>query len=265
MTRLAGKRAIVTGGAQGQGAAIVRAFVAEGAQVLIADLADDAGKALADELGDVAAFCHHDVSDPDSWDGVVVAVETQFGAPADVLVNNAGILRFGEIDTMPLEDFDLLMGINLRGGFLGMRAVTPGMKRLGHGSIINCSSVEGLAGMASLTAYTGSKFAIRGMTKAAAVELGAFGIRVNSVHPGMIDTGMTRAHGGEAAMDWGSTRVPLERVGTPADIAPLYVYLASDESAYTTGSEIAVDGGVTATHAFYPGNNGQRGRRSTGG
>jgi len=262
MARLTGKRAIVTGGAQGQGAAIVRAFAAEGAQVVVADLADDEGKALADELGDRAVFCHHDVSDPASWDTVVACVESEFGAAANVLVNNAGILRFGEVDTMPLEDFDLLMSINLRGAFLGMRAVAPGMKAAGEGSIVNCSSVEGLAGMSSLTAYTGSKFAIRGMTKAAAVELGAFGIRVNSVHPGMIDTGMTRAHGGDAAMEWGATRVPLERVGTPADIAPLYVYLASDESAYTTGSEIAVDGGVTATHAFYPGNSGRGARRS---
>ena len=260
MARLAGKRAIVTGGAQGQGEAIARAFVAEGAQVLIADLADEAGKQLADELGDVAVFCHHDVSDASSWDAVVARVEADFGAPADVLVNNAGILRFGEVDTMPLEEFDLLMSINVRGAFLGMRAVAPGMKALDHGSIINCSSVEGLAGMSSLTAYTGSKFAIRGMTKAAAVELGAHGIRVNSIHPGMIDTAMTRAHGGDAAMDWGATRVPLERVGVPGDIAPLYVYLASDESAYTTGAEIAVDGGVTATHAFYPGNSGRRGR-----
>jgi 3alpha(or 20beta)-hydroxysteroid dehydrogenase len=114
--------------------------------------------------------------------------------------------------------------------------------------------------MASLTAYTATKFAIRGMSKAAAVELGAFGVRVNSVHPGMIDTPMTQVHGGDAAMKWGATRVPLERVGTPEDVAPLYVYLASDESGYTTGGEFAVDGGVTATHSFYPGNSGGAGR-----
>jgi 3alpha(or 20beta)-hydroxysteroid dehydrogenase len=137
-----------------------------------------------------------------------------------------------------------------------MRAVAPSMKMHRQGSIINCSSVEGLAGMSSLTAYTGTKFAIRGMTKAAAIELGAYGIRVNSVHPGMIDTPMTRAHGGDLAMQWGASRVPLERVGTPEDVAPMYVYLASDESGYTTGGEFAVDGGVTATHAFYPGNRG---------
>jgi len=257
MSRLKDKHAIITGAAQGQGAAIARAFVAEGARVVIADVADDAGAALAEELGDVAYFSHHDVSDPSSWDRLVTEAEERYGAPVNVLVNNAGVLRFGEVDTMPLDDLDLLISVNMRGCFLGMRAVAPAMKQNRQGSIINCSSVEGLAGMAALTAYTGTKFAIRGMTKAAAVELGAYGVRVNSVHPGMIDTGMTREVGGEAAMQWGATRVPLERVGTPEDVAPLYVYLASDESGYTTGGEFAVDGGVTATHSFYPGNSGQ--------
>jgi 3alpha(or 20beta)-hydroxysteroid dehydrogenase len=257
MSRLKDKHVIITGAAQGQGAAIARAFVGEGARVVIADVSDDVGAALAEELGDAAHFSHHDVSDPSSWDALVADAAERFGAPVNVLVNNAGVLRFGEVDTMPLDDLDLLISVNMRGCFLGMRAVAPAMKQNRQGSIINCSSVEGLAGMASLTAYTGTKFAIRGMTKAAAVELGAYGVRVNSVHPGMIDTPMTRAYGGDAAMQWGSTRVPLERVGTPEDVAPLYVYLASDESGYTTGGEFAVDGGVTATHSFYPGNSGQ--------
>ncbi|MEJ7633623.1 glucose 1-dehydrogenase [Aeromicrobium sp.] len=260
MSRLVDKHVIITGAAQGQGAAIARAFVREGARVVIADVADEAGLALASELGEVAYFSHHDVSDPASWDRLVAEAEERFGTSVNVLVNNAGILRFGEVDTMPLADLDLLISVNMRGCFLGMQAVAPAMKRNRQGSIINCSSVEGLAGMASLTAYTGTKFAIRGMTKAAAVELGAHGVRVNSVHPGMIDTAMTQAAGGEAAMQWGATRVPLERVGTPEDVAPLYVYLASDESGYTTGGEFAVDGGVTATHSFYPGNSGGRGR-----
>jgi len=256
MSRLKDKHAIITGAAQGQGAAIARAFVGEGARLVIADVADDAGSALAEELGDAAHFSHHDVSDPASWESLVSDAEERLGAPVNVLVNNAGVLRFGEVDTMALEELDLLINVNMRGCFLGMRAVAPSMKRNRQGSIINCSSVEGLAGMSSLTAYTGTKFAIRGMSKAAAVELGAYGVRVNSVHPGMIDTPMTRAHGGDAAMHWGATRVPLERVGTPEDVAPLYVYLASDESGYTTGGEFAVDGGVTATHSFYPGNSG---------
>lgn len=257
MSRLTDKRAIVTGGAQGQGAAIARAFVREGAKVVIADVADDSGKALAEELGDAAYFSHLDVSDAASWTAVVTEAAELLGGPVNVLVNNAGLLRFGEVDTMPLDDFDLLVKVNMRGCFLGMQSVAAAMKQNRQGSIINCSSVEGLAGMASLTAYAGTKFAIRGMTKSAAVELGAYGVRVNSVHPGMIDTGMTREHGGDLAMQWGATRVPLERVGTPEDIAPLYVYLASDESSYTTGGEFAVDGGVTATHSFYPGNSGK--------
>jgi 3alpha(or 20beta)-hydroxysteroid dehydrogenase len=256
MSRLKDKHAIITGGAQGQGAAIARAFVGEGARVVIADVADDGGAALAKELGDAAAFSHHDVSDPASWESLVAGAEEHAGAPVNVLVNNAGVLRFGEVDSMALEEFDLLINVNLRGCFLGMRAVAPAMKRHRQGSIINCSSVEGLAGMASLSAYTATKFAIRGMSKAAAVELGAYGVRVNSVHPGMINTPMTQVHGGDAAMQYGATRIPLERVGTPEDVAPLYVYLASDESSYTTGGEFAVDGGVTATHSFYPVNSG---------
>lgn len=249
MSRLDGKVAIVTGGAQGQGEAIVRAFVAEGASVAIADINEAGGQALSDELGDRAHFTRHDVSDPVSWEALVADTNERFGA-VDVLVNNAGILRFGDIDKMPLAEAQLVWGVNLQGCFLGMQAVTPTMKRNGGGSIINASSVEGLGGMGSLVAYCGSKWAIRGMTKAASHELARRKIRVNSVHPGMIDTPMTQEFGGDAAMEFGATKVPMRRVGTPADIAPTYVFLASDESSYITGAEIAVDGGVTATHAF---------------
>jgi len=257
MSRLADKRAIITGGAQGQGAAIARHFVREGAKVVIADVADDAGKLLADELREAAFFSHLDVSDLASWAEVVKEAEANLGGYVNVLVNNAGILRFGEVDTMPESDLDLLINVNMKGTFFGLQTVAPAMKANRKGSIINCSSVEGLACMASLTGYAGTKVAIRGMTKSAAVELGAHNVRVNSVHPGMIDTPMTQAQGGDAAMQWGATRIPLERVGTPEDIAPLYVYLASDESGYTTGGEFAVDGGVTTTHSFYPGNSGR--------
>ena len=249
MGRLEGKTAIVTGAAMGQGAAIARAYVAEGARVVVADVAKDEGQALADDLGEAAHFAHHDVSDETSWAAVVEDANARFG-PVSVLANNAGILRFGDIERMGRDEVELLFRVNQLGCFLGMQAVTRTMRKNGGGSIINASSVEGLAGMASCTAYAATKWAIRGMTKCAAMELGRHGIRVNSVHPGMIDTPMTRVHGGDAAMEFGASKVPLRRVGTPADIAPVYVYLASDESAYTNGAEIADDGGVTSTHAF---------------
>ncbi len=249
MGRLNDKIAIVTGGAQGQGAAIVRAYVAEGAKVLIADIAEAEGQALADELGPDAVFARHDVSDADSWSAIVALTEETFG-PVNVLANNAGILRFGDIERQGADEVELLWRVNQLGCFLGMQAVTRTMRKNGGGSIINASSVEGLAGMASCTAYAATKWAIRGMTKCAAMELGPKGIRVNSVHPGMIDTPMTRVHGGDMAMEYGAAKVPLRRVGQPEDIAPVYVFLGSDESRYMNGAEIAVDGGVTATHAF---------------
>ena len=193
MSRLAGKRAIVTGAAQGQGAAIARAFVAEGAQVVLADIAEEAGQALAAELGDAAYFRKHDVSDEASWIELVADANERFG-PVNVLVNNAGILRFSTIEEMELAEFELLFNINQKGCFLGMKSVARTMRKNGGGSIVNASSIEGLGGMANCTGYTGTKFAIRGMTKSAALELGPKGIRVNSVHPGMIDTPMTRVH-----------------------------------------------------------------------
>jgi 3alpha(or 20beta)-hydroxysteroid dehydrogenase len=254
MNRLTGKRAIVTGAAQGQGAAIARAFVEEGATVCVADIADEAGEKLAAELcglrQEAAYFRHHDVSDATSWTALVEEANERLGGPVNVLVNNAGILRFGEVETMPPDEYELVFRVNQLGTFLGMQAVARTMREHGGGSIINASSIEGLAGMAFCTAYSATKFAIRGMTKSAAMELGPKGIRVNSVHPGMIDTPMTRVHGGDAAMEYGAGKVALKRVGVPEDIAPAYVYLASDESSFVTGAELAVDGGATATHAF---------------
>jgi 3alpha(or 20beta)-hydroxysteroid dehydrogenase len=249
MGRLAGKVAIVTGGAMGQGAGICRAYVAEGALVVIADVADDVGLLLKEELGAAAHFAHLDVSDQAAWTAVVDDTVERFG-PVSILANNAGILRFGSVEKMPIDEVELLFRVNQLGCWLGMQSVVPSMKANGGGAIINASSTEGLGGMANTVAYGATKFAIRGMTKGASHELGKYNIRVNSVHPGMIDTPMTRVHGGDVAMEYGASKIPLRRVGHPEDVAPLYVFLGSEESSYINGAEIAIDGGVTATHGF---------------
>jgi 3alpha(or 20beta)-hydroxysteroid dehydrogenase len=249
---LEGRVAIITGAARGQGAAAARLFVSEGARVVIGDVLDDVGKDLAESLGGAATYRHLDVSSEDDWRAVVdEAVETLGGV--DVLVNNAGILRFAALPDMPLEEYLRIVNINQVGTFLGMRAVSKPMIAAGRGSIVNISSVEGLAGMPYLTAYTATKFAIRGMTKVAALELGPNGIRVNSVHPGMIETDMVKdaAGGHEIDLSPAAKRIPIRRMGQSEEIAEVVLFLASDRSSYVTGAEIAADGGVTATHAFY--------------
>jgi 3alpha(or 20beta)-hydroxysteroid dehydrogenase len=254
MGALDGKVAIITGAARGQGAAAAKLFVAEGARVVIGDVLDDLGKELADSLGAAAVYRHLDVSSEDDWANVVnEAVETWGGV--DVLVNNAGILRFAALPEMPLEDYLRIVNVNQVGTFLGMRAVAKPMMAAGKGSIVNISSIEGLAGMPYLTAYTSTKFAIRGMTKVAALELGPHGIRVNSVHPGMIETDMVKdaAGGHDVDLSPAAKRIALRRMGQPDDVAEVVLFLASDRSSYVTGAELAADGGATATHAFYAG------------
>ncbi|GDY29767.1 glucose 1-dehydrogenase [Gandjariella thermophila] len=253
MGRLSGKVALITGAARGQGAAMARGYVAEGARVVLADIADDAGKQLADELGDAARYQHLDVASEEDWAAAVRVTTDAFGR-LDVLVNNAGILHFSSIVETTLADYERIIRVNQTGTFLGIRAAVPAMTEAGGGSIINLSSVEGLGGMPLLLAYTASKFAIRGMTKSAAMELGRHGIRVNSVHPGMIDTQMVRdAAGGGDDLDLSpiGQYIPLGRIGQPEDVAGVVVFLGSDESRYCTGAEFVADGGVTATHAFY--------------
>jgi 3alpha(or 20beta)-hydroxysteroid dehydrogenase len=247
-----GKVAIITGAARGQGAAAARLFVAEGAKVLIGDVLDDLGTALADELGDAAIYRHLDVSNEDDWQGAVDEAVQTFGT-VDVLVNNAGILRFAALPDMSLEEYLRIVNVNQVGTFLGMKSVSKTMIAAGKGSIVNISSVEGLAGMPYLTGYTATKFAIRGMTKVAALELGPLGIRVNSVHPGMIVTDMVKDAAGGHDVDLSpvAQRIPLRRMGESEDIAEVVLWLASDRSAYVTGAELAADGGATATHAFY--------------
>ena len=245
MGRLSGKVALITGAANGQGAAAARRFVAEGARVTLADVDDDAGKALADELG--ADYVHLDVSQEDGWAAALAA-----SGPVTVLVNNAGVLHFSLLHETTLADYERVIRVNQIGTFLGMRAVTPGMIAAGGGSIINTSSIEGLAAAPLLVAYTASKFAIRGMTKVAAMELGGKGIRVNSVHPGMIDTSMLPTALGGVQVDIAriGRKVPLRRVGEAEEIAALIAFLASDDSSYCTGAEFVADGGATTGHAL---------------
>ena len=247
-----GKVAIITGAARGQGAAAARLFVAEGGRVLIGDVLDDLGRELAESLGDAAVYQHLDVSREEDWQAALDVAVQAFGT-VDVLVNNAGILRFAALTDMSLEEYLKVINVNQVGTFLGMKTVAKTMIAAGKGSIVNISSVEGLAGMPYLAAYTATKFAIRGMTKVAALELGPMGVRVNSVHPGMIVTDMVKDAAGGADIDLSpaAKRIPLRRMGESEDIAEVVVWLASDRSSYVTGAELAADGGATATHAFY--------------
>jgi 3alpha(or 20beta)-hydroxysteroid dehydrogenase len=245
--RLAGKVALISGAAMGQGAEEARLFAAEGAQVVLGDVADDAGADVAAGIGEAAAYVHLDVTQPESWRDAVALTEERFGR-LDILVNNAGILRFATIEQMPLEDYLQVVMVNQVGVFLGMQAAIPALRRAAPGgSIINISSVEGMAGMGGLGAYASTKFAIRGLTRAAALELGADGIRVNSVHPGAIRTPMTEVFGDSTPV---GKIIPLQRVGTPADVAELVAFLASDAASYITGGEYLIDGGALAGSIF---------------
>ena len=242
--RLDGKVALISGAAMGQGEAEARRFVAEGARVMIGDVAD--ASALAKELGDAAASVHLDVRDAASWEAAVAATEARWGR-LDVLVNNAGILRFGAIADTPVDEYLAVVMVNQVGTYLGMQAAIPALRRAGGGSIVNISSVEGMAGMAGLAAYSSSKFAVRGLTRVAALELAVDKIRVNVVLPGMVRTPMTEGFGDTSAVH---RVIPQRRAGEPSDIAGAVLFLASDDSDYCTGTELVVDGGVLAGSAF---------------
>ncbi|MDQ1709931.1 MAG: 3alpha(or 20beta)-hydroxysteroid dehydrogenase [Frankiaceae bacterium] len=248
--KLDGKVAIVTGGARGMGAATVRRLREEGAIVVATDILDDDGKALADELGEGVTFVHHDVTSEEEWISVVEETERLHGK-LDVLVNNAGILKFNAIADTPIEELRFVLEVNLIGTFMGMKTAIPAMKRAGGGSIINLSSTEGLGGTLFCGAYTASKFAVRGITKVAALECGVDNIRVNSVHPGGIDTPMTRAVVDDEGRKYIAKHVHgLKRMGQADEIAKLVVFLAGDGSSYCTGAEFVIDGGATASAGF---------------
>ena len=250
MGRLDGKVALITGAARGQGEAEARLFAAEGARVVLGDVLDADGERVAADIGSNALYWHHDVSRPESWKAFVEAATARFGAP-DVLVNNAGILLIAPIASIALEDYRRVIDVNQIGCLLGMQAVIPSMTARGGGAIVNISSTCGLQGSAGLVAYVSSKFAIRGMTKTAAIELGPLTIRVNVICPGGIDTAMGRGDD-FVVLDTSSyfSGLPIPRIGRPDEVARAAVFLASDEASYCTGAELLVDGGMLAGQTF---------------
>lgn len=247
MGRLTGKVAIITGAAQGMGAAHARAFVKEGAKTVLTDVNAAAGAELAGQLGPNAMFIQHDVRQQNQWSAVVERAESKFGK-VNVLINNAGVIGpVAELTELSEASFLDVCAVNELGVFLGMRAVVPSMMACGGGSIVNVSSIAGMVGLDASPnfAYVASKFAVRGMTKFAAVRYGSSNIRVNSVHPGYIKTPMmvaaTDENGGGATVD-----IPLRRFADPAEVANLMVFLASDESSFISGTEHVIDGGMLA-------------------
>ncbi|MEW4948201.1 glucose 1-dehydrogenase [Pseudomonas asiatica] len=235
-----GKVVIITGAGQGMGATHARAFVSRGAKVILGDVLEDNVQQLTEELGHSSAIAVHlDVRSTADWQNAVLAATQRFGR-VDVLVNNAGILRFTPVDQCSDDEWELVTSINVGGAFKGIRAVVPAMKDSGGGSIINVSSTSGLKAFSSVPAYVTSKFAVRGLTKAAALDLAPFNIRVNSIHPGNIKTAMIDGLYQEFK------HVPMNRAGQPSEISNLALFLASDASSFSTGAEFIADGGETA-------------------
>jgi 3alpha(or 20beta)-hydroxysteroid dehydrogenase len=245
--RLAGRVALITGAARGQGAAEARLFVAEGAEVVVADVLEVEGRALAADLGAASAFFALDVRDQSAWTAAVAFAEARFG-PIGILVNNAAVTGGGGVRDVSLESYLDTIAVNQVGCMLGMQSVVASMQRAGNGSIVNVSSTSGLIAYTDSIAYVASKWAVRGMTKAAALDLAPLGIRVNSIHPGPVDTPMIHPAGvddDEFQARWRQV-VPLARAAQPIEIARVVLFLASSDSSYMTGSELAVDGGRTA-------------------
>ena len=247
-SRLEGKVALITGGARGMGASEAALFVDEGAKVVVSDVLVEAGEETARRIssdGSACRFVHHDVTTEDGWAAAVAFVLDTFGR-IDVLVNNAGIFERGSVMDTTLEAYMRTVNINQVGVFLGMKAVAPHMVAQKSGSIVNISSVAGMAGTPGFLAYGASKWAVRGMTKGVAKELAPFGVRVNSIHPGIIDTPMLQAFDALGVRESVRERIPIGYEAEPVHVARLALYLASDDSSYSTGSEFIVDGGWTA-------------------
>jgi 3alpha(or 20beta)-hydroxysteroid dehydrogenase len=246
--RLRGKVALITGGASGQGEAEAKLFASQGAQVIVSDVNDDEGKAVAHAIGDAAQYIHLDVAVYDQWLDAVREVEQRFGR-LDVLVNNAGMgvgpYRVDEID---LAAHHRMFDVNVHGVFYGIRTCLPLLKASGNASVINTSSIDGIAGVLGMSSYAATKFAVTGITKSVAIDLGPFGIRVNSIHPGVIATPMVRnaPEATQRRLDVLMARQPIPRAGTAEEIAKLALFLASDDSSYCTGAEFVIDGGHLA-------------------
>ena len=241
--RLEGKVALISGGARGQGATEAELFASEGAKVVIGDVLDDEGKATAERIGEACRYVHLDVTLEEDWQAALQFTIDEFGAP-DVLVNNAGIFLIAPIAATTLEDYERVIKINQTGVFLGMKTVGPVMCEHKRGSIINISSVAGMKGSGATIAYSASKWAVRGMTKCAANEYASFGVRVNSVHPGIIDTPMLREFERWGVREALRDSIPMGNETGPETVAKLVLFLASDDSHYSTGSEFIVDGGM---------------------
>src|SRR5439155_2365891 len=242
MKRFDNRTVIVTGGARGMGASHARGFVAEGANVVIADVLEQEGQTLADELGDQAIFSRLDVTNEKDWAATVAAAEDAFG-PVSVLVNNAGIVRFGPIAETEPTAWRQVIDINLTGTYLGIRAVAPSMRKAGGGAIVNTSAAAGMIGQFGLASYVSSKWGLRGLTKTAALELARDNIRVTSIHPGPVRTPMV---GGPDAADAAAAHLrglAIPRMAEPEEITRLVLFVASEEASFSTGSEFIADGG----------------------